>query len=209
MFQPENEQGVIVHFAMRAMAFGWEIVNIRTAYPDATLHYHTPGGNVELWAAEFEYKSSNFLYHGHDPRICDLIICWENDWEDCPLPVLDISKNDWGFVQKLSTEQVELAYWKQRATRAEKTLKIALESGDDVEMIPVKPAGRPCSNDSEIVDAVLALGEQGVPVASLSLNFYRNRLGPSVIGRTLGAERARRIQRAVLSSLGLVDESTG
>ncbi|MBD3351570.1 MAG: hypothetical protein GF364_08790 [Candidatus Lokiarchaeota archaeon] len=39
---------------------------------------------------EFEYVSSNFQQHGHDPHQCDLIVCWEHDWKDCPLEVLEL-----------------------------------------------------------------------------------------------------------------------
>ena len=34
------------------------------------------------------FKSSNFQRHGHDPEGCDLIVCYEHDWETCPVPVL-------------------------------------------------------------------------------------------------------------------------
>ena len=39
---------------------------------------------------EFEYKSSNFLIHGHDLLKCDIIVCWENDWNDCPIPIISL-----------------------------------------------------------------------------------------------------------------------
>jgi len=33
---------------------------------------------------EFEARSGNFLKDKHDPNKCDLIVCWEHNWEDCP-----------------------------------------------------------------------------------------------------------------------------
>jgi hypothetical protein len=48
-----------------------------------------------LWAKariEFEFKASNFVEHGHDPAQCDFIVCWENDWPDCPLKVIELKK---------------------------------------------------------------------------------------------------------------------
>ena len=38
---------------------------------------------------EFEYKSSHFKRHGHLKRMnegikCDMIVCWEHDWVECP-----------------------------------------------------------------------------------------------------------------------------
>jgi hypothetical protein len=26
--------------------------------------------------------------HKHDPKHCDIIICWEHDWQDCPNEVI-------------------------------------------------------------------------------------------------------------------------
>ena len=39
----------------------------------------------------FEYKSRNFMEHGHDPDLCDLIVCWIHDWEECPVEVLELN----------------------------------------------------------------------------------------------------------------------
>jgi hypothetical protein len=33
---------------------------------------------------EFEFNARNFRTHGHDPRKCDWIVCWEDDWPDAP-----------------------------------------------------------------------------------------------------------------------------
>ena len=38
----------------------------------------------ELKHFEFEYQSSNFKQHKHDPALVDYIVCWEHDWEGCP-----------------------------------------------------------------------------------------------------------------------------
>ncbi len=43
---------------------------------------------MERDRAEFEYKSSSFKAHNHTPSQCDIVICWEHDWADCPLEVL-------------------------------------------------------------------------------------------------------------------------
>ena len=40
---------------------------------------------------EFEYESSTFIRYGHDPEKCDLIVCWVDDWKDCPIPVFELS----------------------------------------------------------------------------------------------------------------------
>ena len=41
---------------------------------------------------EFEVLASSFLAHGHDPKGCDLIVCWQNDWPDSPVPVLELKQ---------------------------------------------------------------------------------------------------------------------
>jgi hypothetical protein len=41
-------------------------------------------------AIEFELRSSNFRVHGHNPRLCDLVVCWEHDWPACPVEVLEL-----------------------------------------------------------------------------------------------------------------------
>lgn len=56
-------------------------------FPDAVLDLY--GTQI---VAEFEYKSSDFRKHGHDPSAVDLIICWEHDWEDSPVKVLELKR---------------------------------------------------------------------------------------------------------------------
>jgi hypothetical protein len=41
---------------------------------------------------EFEYQSRNFLTHMHPLSGCDLIVCWENNWPECPLEVIELKK---------------------------------------------------------------------------------------------------------------------
>jgi hypothetical protein len=47
--------------------------------------------------AEIEFLSRNFLQHFHDPKECDLIVCWENNWPDCPLEGIELKRQlaDW------------------------------------------------------------------------------------------------------------------
>ena len=39
---------------------------------------------------ELEYQSLNFLKHMHDVAGCDLIVCWEHNWPECPLEVIEL-----------------------------------------------------------------------------------------------------------------------
>jgi DNA-binding CsgD family transcriptional regulator len=115
-----NELGVIVEFAKNASAYGFEIVSISDAYPDAIIQK-----DGTTYRAEFEFKSSNFDMHGHDIRECDLVICWENDSPDFALPVIEISNPDW-FTKPIvltSTDKRESYYWRLKAIRLEKRLR--------------------------------------------------------------------------------------
>jgi hypothetical protein len=33
---------------------------------------------------EIEFQSRNFLLHHHDAKVCDVIVCWEHNWPECP-----------------------------------------------------------------------------------------------------------------------------
>lgn len=88
----QNEMGVVVEFAGKCGAAGWTIEHIQSEFPDALMRFR---GSETLIAAEFEFVSSNFSKHRHDITRCDLIICWEHDWPDCPLRVLELSNDKW------------------------------------------------------------------------------------------------------------------
>jgi hypothetical protein len=88
VYEPINEQGVILLFAALCHELGFMIEAIRSAFPDALLRRKNAKGTWNSCRAEFEFKSTNFKYHKHDPRQCELIICWEHDWQDCPIEVL-------------------------------------------------------------------------------------------------------------------------
>jgi len=86
---PENEAETIALFRMVQKLLGWELLYLQShAFPDAVVR--NPQG--KLLRAEFEHKARNFLAHAHNPANCDLIICWENNWADCPLPVLALAE---------------------------------------------------------------------------------------------------------------------
>src|SRR5439155_22607106 len=40
-------------------------------------------------AIEFEYRSRDFRTHKHDPRGCNVIVCWEHNWLLAP-PKLEV-----------------------------------------------------------------------------------------------------------------------
>ena len=120
MFQPKNELGVIVLFAQQAKQAGFEIISIQSTFPDAVVRRQ----GIE-YRAEFEYASSAFREHGHDPRKVDLVICWKYD-TDSILPILALSESDWARKEIVlpSTLEREAAYWKCRALKAERRLNV-------------------------------------------------------------------------------------
>lgn len=114
---PQNEMGVIVLFAQGCVGNpDIEIVSIGSACPDAIVRW-----KGQEYRVEFEYKSTNFWTHGHNPIDCDLIICWEDD-DVCPiLPIVALSQEGWIDSEIALTKNVEKSayYWKRRALEAE------------------------------------------------------------------------------------------
>jgi HB1, ASXL, restriction endonuclease HTH domain len=88
-YAPINEQGVVFLFGKVHNELGIVVESIQTGFPDAEGRRETHRG-WEHVRIEFEYKSYNFKLHKHDLKGCDLIICWEHNWSDCPLEVVEL-----------------------------------------------------------------------------------------------------------------------
>ena len=117
---PTNEMEVIVYFAQAAPSAGFEIVRVQQQFPDAIIKR-----NDATYRVEFEYRSMGFFTHQHDPRGCDLVICWIDDCPGLIIPVLALSEKDWTTrpIFQLSEKEKEIAYWKERALKAEGLLE--------------------------------------------------------------------------------------
>lgn len=89
VYAPLNENGVVFLFGRVADDLHMYIEEIKPGFPDCVARRFT-GKGWERVLIEFEYLSSNFKQHGHDPQGCDMIVCWENDWLDCPLEVIEL-----------------------------------------------------------------------------------------------------------------------
>jgi hypothetical protein len=91
---PINEQGVVYLFGMVSRELGFYVEAIQQGFPDCEGKYlHDRKKN--LWAKariEFEFRASNFREHGHDPTQCDFIVCWINDWPECPITVIELGR---------------------------------------------------------------------------------------------------------------------
>lgn len=89
---PINEQGVVYLFGMVSYELGFLVEAIHTSFPDCEAK-RCVDRNRDRWQRvriEFEYRSSNFRDHGHDPAGCDVVVCWEHNWLDCPVEVVEL-----------------------------------------------------------------------------------------------------------------------
>jgi hypothetical protein len=89
VYSPMNENGVIFLFGKVVEDLNMYIEEIKPGFPDCVGRRFT-GKGWERVAIEFEFRSSHFKNHGHDTKECDLIVCWENDWVNCPIEVLEL-----------------------------------------------------------------------------------------------------------------------
>ena len=89
---PVNEQGVVFLFGMVCFELGFAVEAIRTSYPDceAKRRVNRKRDEWERVRIEFEYCSGHFRDHGHNPKDCDVIVCWQHDWPECPLEVIEL-----------------------------------------------------------------------------------------------------------------------
>lgn len=84
-YAPENEQGVIFLFADLARSrWGMRVESIQAGFPDCVAYQRGKRRRIE-----FELKSSNFRLHRHNPKQCDILVCWIDDWIGAP-PGLEI-----------------------------------------------------------------------------------------------------------------------
>ena len=91
---PVNELGVMVLFGMVAAGLGLQVESVQGKFPDCIAKRQVAPGKWQHLRIEFEYESKNFKLHGHDPKGCDMIVCWKHNWKDCPaeIEVVELSK---------------------------------------------------------------------------------------------------------------------
>ena len=89
VYSPMNENGVIFIFGKVIEDLNMYIEEIKPGFPDCIGRRFT-GRGWEKVSIEFEYRSSNFGEHKHNPKECDIIVCWEHDWPECPIEVIEL-----------------------------------------------------------------------------------------------------------------------
>jgi len=91
VYSPINENGVIFLFGKVIEDLNMYVEEVKPGFPDCIGRRFT-GKGWEKVSIEFEYKSSNFQDHGHNPENCDIIVCWVHDWSECPIEVMALSE---------------------------------------------------------------------------------------------------------------------
>lgn len=87
---PVNEMGVVYLFGTLARELGFVVMKMQPGFPDCEALRRLDNGKWQRVRIEFEFESRNFVWHAHDVTGCELIVCWENNWEDCPIEVLEL-----------------------------------------------------------------------------------------------------------------------
>ena len=101
-FAPTSEQGVVALFVWHMRTLGFEHLEfIRQGFPDACA-IEAKGATNERKYVEFEYRASLFRQHVNNPKHrqyrCDYVVCWENDYPTCPVPVIELkTRIDWAL----------------------------------------------------------------------------------------------------------------
>jgi hypothetical protein len=88
--KPTTEAGVMFLFGAEALRLGFMVLQIQTEFPDCEAMREVGEDKLQRVRIEFEYQSRNFLRHAHDAKKCDLIVCWEHNWAECPLEVISL-----------------------------------------------------------------------------------------------------------------------
>ena len=92
-YAPLNEKGILLLFGHYMQKLGFSHVEeIRTEFPDVIAVRSVGNGKYQRVRIDFEFKSSSFLEKDHNINECDIIVCWNNDWNDCPIEVMELSK---------------------------------------------------------------------------------------------------------------------
>jgi hypothetical protein len=87
-----KEKGVVYIFGMVSRELGFVLEYLTNNFPDCEGKFLCDRER-NTWVdvlIGFELKSSRFKTHRHDPSECDFIVCWIDDWPDCPVNVVEL-----------------------------------------------------------------------------------------------------------------------
>ena len=94
VYSPINEQGVVLLFGKILKDLNMYVEEVKTGYPDCVARRRTGKGWEKVYI-EFEYLSSGFKSHLEDfnnGKRCDLVVCWINNWKECPVQVVELKE---------------------------------------------------------------------------------------------------------------------
>jgi hypothetical protein len=94
-FAPINEMAVVFLFGAVARQKGFIVTRLQQEFPDCEALRRVDQYRWQRILIEFEYESRNFLAHEHPVEDCDMIVCWNHNWPECPLEVLELKSIDW------------------------------------------------------------------------------------------------------------------
>ena len=141
-YAPNGEMGVVYLFANIAKKLQFRIEEIRAAYPDC-IAYQQVGDREKRVQIEFEYRSINFKRHGHDPALCDCIVCWHHDWHGVPanIDVIELKKH-FGAAFKVWIQVASKSqhHWLDDANSMNWALSPRVTQGDLLLMYRASPA---------------------------------------------------------------------
>lgn len=92
--EPVNEDGVVFLFGMVARELGYLVEAVQAGFPDCEAKRQVAPGKWQRVRIEFEFESRNFRDHGHPPDGCDVVVCWQHNWPECPphLEVVELAR---------------------------------------------------------------------------------------------------------------------
>lgn len=105
-YAPVNEQGVVFLFSKVNDDLGIKIESIQEPFPDAIgIDYRHNREFGERKKIEFKFRSSGY---DRAPEDCDIIVCWEHDWRDCPetIEVIELKSE----LEKLTSTQPTVSW---------------------------------------------------------------------------------------------------
>ena len=82
--EPVNEQGVVFLFGMVARELGYMVEALQAGFPDCEAKRQVAADKWQRVRIEFEFESRNLRDHGHPDDGCDVIVCWQHNWPECP-----------------------------------------------------------------------------------------------------------------------------
>jgi hypothetical protein len=88
-FAPTNAKGVLLLFARKVGEFHMYVEEVPETFPDCFVRRWTKYGWRRL-AVVCALRSSALRTGGPDVLGCNLVVCWEHDWPDCPLEVIEL-----------------------------------------------------------------------------------------------------------------------